>query len=82
MDGRVRYTSIVHPNRPTNLGVGHEEGGDPAAVQLREQLVDEGVHDGLAHQAQGAVRDGQGLFPPVEDGRWMDGERRECVWWW
>ena len=37
------------------LGVGDQEGGDVALVQLCQDGIDFGVHDGLPHQREGAV---------------------------
>ena len=37
------------------LGVGDQEGGDAAPVQLCQDGIDLGVHDGLTNQGQGTV---------------------------
>ena len=37
------------------LGIGDQEGGDVALVQLCQDGIDFGVHDGLPHQREGTV---------------------------
>ena len=64
-------------NGVSHLRVGDEEGGDAAAVQLADQLVDVRVHDGLAHQRERAVRHLEGLLPPV--GYFLGGRRSGLI---
>lgn len=72
---------LLLPDFLRELCVGDQEAGDAAAVQEADEGVDFGVHDGLTHQGEGAVPDGQALLVALglHSGDTWRGERPKGV---